>query len=159
MYIIYSQLSHRKSKHSQVLEAFRNCKIMPHFLLSRTLKYKILLICLLDMAKFIIISFILVECIPIYSIFNLSQKFPSSKESQVRQGHSQQGTVPKFLKPFSKLDQFSNKSPPSPLSSKLIIVESFPYSWPTVCMGGSSISAKLIHYPNWKLFCPKLELF
>ena len=66
---------------------------MTHFHLMRTQKHKILSIIVLNMAKYTIISLILIDFVPIFFIFNLFRrifrgsfrfkKIPSSKKSQV----------------------------------------------------------------------------
>ena len=68
-------------------------KIITHFHLMRTHKHKMLSIVVLNMAKYTIISLILIDFVPIFFIFNLFRNFfrgsfrvkkiPSSKKSQV----------------------------------------------------------------------------
>ena len=90
---------------------------MTHFHLMRTQKHKILSIIVLNMAKYTIISLILIDFVPIFVIFNLLQRIcrgsfcfkggggsnhfnivPSSKKSQPRSGGGR-GVI-------STLDQF-----------------------------------------------------
>ena len=66
-------------------------KIMTHFHLMRTQKYKMLSIVVLNMAKYTIISLILIDYLPIFNFFwrilrgsFLFKKVPSSKKSQPR---------------------------------------------------------------------------
>ena len=90
---------------------------MTHFHLMRTQKHKILSIIVLNMAKYTIISLILIDFVPIFFIFNLFRrifrgsfrfkKIPSSKKSQVDFSGG--------VKPFFKIPKF--KKAPTPLGS------------------------------------------